>query len=195
MLQQILEELGHGANVMGEHAQPYATFSEHLVQASDMADATASPNAILPSDTGAQWSAGLLYAWSGQTVDKRDYILQCTNDSPYVNRELGSAFSDYSSGEYWKGNKHMAAIQPAWQSSMIWCFATNQYFDQIRQETTLFFWQPDWHAQALKNYAANKKYIDEQWTNALKTWNEGVYFNAGMFYGRTLLALGAANGL
>ena len=42
----------------------------------------------------------------------------------------------------------------------------------------------------MKNYATNKKYIDESWKNYLERWEMGVYFDAGMFYGRTLLALG-----
>ena len=39
------------------------------------------------------------------------------------------------------------------------------------------------------NYMANKDYIDQEWSNCLSAWNEGVYFNAGMFYAYTMTAL------
>ena len=35
-------------------------------------------NCDLPSDASAQWYAGLLYAYSYQTNDARDYIVGCS---------------------------------------------------------------------------------------------------------------------
>lgn len=47
----------------------------------------------------------------------------------------------------------------------------------------------DWESIARNNYETNQDYIDQQWSHTLKTWNEGVYFNAGMFYAYTYAAL------
>ena len=73
-----LQELGHASTVgfEGEIAQETPLLTILGEQHADHLGATASAsNAILPPDAAAQWAAGLLYAWSGQYVDKRDYIL------------------------------------------------------------------------------------------------------------------------
>ena len=52
--------------------------------------------------------------------------------------------------------------------------------------------QDDWSEQTDANYAANKDYIDQQWMYMMKSWNEGVYFNAGMFYAYIYAAITAS---
>ena len=94
MLQSLLQELGHGVTTVSEPQPLLNILGEH--PANDLDAAFADSNAILPPDTAAQWSAGLLYAWSGQTLDKRDYIVHCTNPSPYVNKELGQGYYEYA---------------------------------------------------------------------------------------------------
>ena len=55
-----------------------------------------------------------------------------------------------------------------------------------------FFDMQNWDVIVDENYANQKELIDHQNELMLKSWNEGNYFNAGMFYGRIwyLLAQG-----
>ena len=52
-----------------------------------------------------------------------------------------------------------------------------------------FFDQEGWRDTYNARYEANKALVDDQMTSYLKTWGEGDYFNAGMFYGRVLNVL------
>ena len=62
----------------------------------------------------------------------------------------------------------------------------------MNAEKDAFFEQDGWKQTARQNYDANQDYIDQQWDYALNSWNTGVYFNAGMFYGRVFGALSAS---
>ena len=162
-----------------------------LERAGDFAQDNFGDSNGLPSDTTAQFSAGLLYAWSGQTIDKRDYLVDCTIPLPRAKRQLRKAFDDYNAGDLDAGNKHMRKIQPSWQLSMILCPATWFDFRAMIKEKDDFFARDDWPTVANQNYDANKDYVDQQWQFALNSWNTGVYFNAGMFYGRVFATLSA----
>ena len=76
MMQSFME--AHGSSIASDQAKPTLLnilntdetvygIGSAFVEEADIADSTheAVPNAIYPPDTGAQWSAGLLYAWSG----------------------------------------------------------------------------------------------------------------------------------
>ena len=143
----------------------------------------------LPVDAPPQFAAGLLYGYTDQTVDKRDYILGCNHTGPYVRHQLGKAFEAYLVGDDAKGNKHMQRAEPFWRLSMVTCFKTNKYFNKIDHEKDAFLAREDFSDVVQDNYTKNKDYIDSQWSQALKTWEEGVYFNSGMFYARTFKAL------
>ena len=68
----------------------------------------------LPADTAAQFSAGMLYAWSGQTIDERDYLVSCSFECPIVKKQLSAAFDDYTAGAYRAANKHIKHCEPWW---------------------------------------------------------------------------------
>lgn len=57
-------------------------------------------------------------------------------------------------------------------------------FSDINDQKTQFYARYDADSIAEANYHANKDFVDHQFGLMLKTFNEGVYFNAGMFYGR-----------
>ena len=183
---------------MGHHAKPVAALvGEHLKTTGVMAGEVVHDKVFfdaLPSDTTAQFSAGLLYAWSGQTVDKRDYLVGCTLEIPRVKRQLGKAFDDYNAGDDRAGNQHMKKATPWWQLSMVLCWETYDDFRGLIEYKDAFFARDDWQTVARENYDANQAYVDQQWQYALDSWNTGVYFNAGMFYGRTWAALSATEG-
>ena len=58
----------------------------------------------LPADASAHWYAGLLYAYSYQTVDERDYLLECSEQRDELDQKLVSAYNAYNDGQYKKGN-------------------------------------------------------------------------------------------
>ena len=84
----------------------------------------------------------------------------------------------------------MVQASPAWQQAMRWCWGTQHYYAEIIDQTTKFFWDPHWYATVTKNYFEQKDYVDQQWSDGITKFQQGVYFDAGMFYGRPLLALG-----
>ena len=128
---------------MGHHAKPVASLvGEHLKTTGVMAGEVVHDKVFfdaLPSDTTAQFSAGLLYAWSGQTVDQRDYLVGCTLEIPRVKRQLGKAFDDYNAGDDRAGNQHMKKATPWWRLQMVTCWKTTKYFNKIDEALDTFF--------------------------------------------------------
>ena len=147
--------------------------------------------ALSEGDT-AEWAAGFLYAYSGQTVDARDYIVECSVQVPRLNRNLSRAYRRYGRENYEGGNQVMMNSQDLWRKSMAACEETNGQFDEIVDAADQFFAQDDWRDIARANYEANKEMVDHQWQLGLYSWNIGVYFDAAMFYGRcwNILATG-----
>ena len=79
-----------------------------------------------------------------------------------------------------------------WRDSMEDCDQTNEYFESLVDQVADFLDTDNWSDVVKQNYEENKAYVDNQWAQCLKTWNEGVYFNSGMFYARTYMVLSAA---
>ena len=72
------------------------------------------------------------------------------------------------------------------------CEETNEAFDEMANTIEAFFNMDDWNSVVRQNYYNNKALVDQQWQFGLDRWNQGVYFDAGMFYGRAwrILATG-----
>ena len=49
----------------------------------------------LPEDASAQYYAGLLYAYTYQEVDERDYIVECSKQRDELDQKLVSAYNSY----------------------------------------------------------------------------------------------------
>ena len=146
-------------------------------------------NTDLTDGDSAQFAAGVLYAASNQTIDERDYIVSCSVHDERLNRRLGNAFIDYNAGNLRGGNRKMRKIDNNYRNSMANCTETNDYFERIDAQTDAFLNQKAWRDEARANYDANKDYVDQQWQFCLDSWNQGIYFNAGMFYTRVAMAL------
>ena len=147
----------------------------------------------LNAEDVAQWSAGFLYGASGRTIDEREYILDCSSNSRMVNRKFTRAYRAYNNENINRGNNIMESARMPWRLTMATCWKTNPDLNYILQDVDDFLAQADYMEQAQANYDANPTVIDSNWSNGLKTWNEGVYFNAGMFYGEVLVALTATD--
>ena len=57
-------------------------------------------NRDLPDDASAQWYSGLLYAYSYQWVDERDYIVGCTVNRRELDNKLIQAYNSYNDEQY-----------------------------------------------------------------------------------------------
>ena len=69
------------------------------------------------------------------------------------------------------------------------CADTQDQWQAIIDNASAFTTSDGWMDTVRANYAANTAVIDQQWSFYLREWSNGVYFNAGMFYGRTYMAL------
>ena len=138
----------------------------------------------LPEDASAHWSAGVLYAYTYQEVDARDYLLECTQQRDELDAKLISAYSHYGDEDYKGGNQYMFDAENDFRRSMADCDDPDKYFDDIVNTLHDFLDLPNWEDIVNANYADNKELVDHQSMLMMKSWNEGIYFNAGMFYGR-----------
>ena len=64
----------------------------------------------LNAGDSAEFAAGMIYAYSGQTSDVRDYLVECSVQVPELDSHLTNAFYFYSDGpdqDTQHGNKAM----------------------------------------------------------------------------------------
>ena len=132
----------------------------------------------------AQFAAGLLYAYSNQTVDARDYLVKCSTQVNKLDNKLEKAFTSYTAEDYHMGNYAFRKMEDPFRRSMVDCHDTNQYFEEIASTAHTFFEQYVWREIMKENYAAEQALVDQYMQDYLTSWDQGVYFNAGMFYGR-----------
>ena len=141
-------------------------------------------DSTLPSEASAQWYAGLLYAYTYQKDDHRDYIVDCSIQIDMLDGKLVDSFGQYHDEKYKDGNQIMKDTEVLFRESMINCYETNALFEEMVSKTHHFFERSDWQDTVKTNYEANQTLVEHQEALMLKEWDEGVYFSAGMFYGR-----------
>ena len=146
----------------------------------------------LNAGDSAEFAAGMIYAYSGQTSDVRDYLVECSVQNSYLDRHLTNAFYFYSDGpdrDVHQGNTAMKRSNQFATESMADCADTQDQWQAIVDNAEAFTTSEDWMDTVRANYAANTAVIDHLWSFYLSEFGNGVYFNAGMFYGRTYMAL------
>ena len=144
----------------------------------------------MDNDFTAQFAAGVAYGFSGRTEDFRDYLVGCMVDKNALTNRLNGVFKRYKNGKIEAGNEKMVETEPFWRVAMADCPDSNPWFDQFDSDINTFLARDDWDDVAAANYAASQDVVDLWWSNCLLTWNQGVYFNAGMFYGEIMAILG-----
>ena len=146
----------------------------------------------LQEGDSAQWAAGLLYAYTKQETDARDYIVGCSAENDKLDTKIARAYKKYGKEDYDGGNIKIARAEKFFRVSMADCEETNETFEEMAQWAHDFFGDESWRDTASANYEANKALVDQQWQYGMDRFNSGVYFDAGMFYGRTwsILATG-----
>ena len=152
-------------------------------QSFDLYERIFKTNDLVEGDS-AQWAAGLLYAYTQQETDARDYLVECSTQIDRLDIKLQRAYSKYGAESYTSGNKEIRNTEPYFRSSMADCAETNDAFEEMADRAHTFFDTDGWRDVATANYEKNKAVIDQQWAYGLTSWDQGVFFNAGMFYGR-----------
>ena len=117
-------------------------------------------------------------------MDARHYLLECTQWRKELDDKLIGAYQQYGDEDYKGGNATMLGAEDDFRQSMADCDDPNNYFDDIVNTLNDFLDLPNWEDIVNANYADNKELVDHQSLLMFKSWNEGIYFNAGMFYGR-----------
>ena len=85
----------------------------------------------LPPLASAHWSAGLLWAYTYEWIDMRQYLLECSQPNDEVNHKLSMAYQKYEDGDYKSGNIFMMDSENDFRQSMTDCFRTNGYFEYM----------------------------------------------------------------
>ena len=117
----------------------------------------------LNAGDSAEWAAGVMYAYTGQTVDIRDKLVACSVQNDDLDTKLGKAYKRYGNENYDGGNKAMVNSEQFWRISMAKCDETNDQFDAMFTYAHTFFGADDWEDTVHNNYTTLKADIDEEW--------------------------------
>ena len=161
-----------------------ATAHKHIHHAADKLDDYRQFVDPLSNGDTAQWAAGLMYAYTKQTVDVRDALVGCAVSSGDLDRKMSRAYKKYGNGKYRKGNQKILNSEDYWRESFASCDQDIQdMYDEMANTSHAFFDMDGWEDIVSDNYNKNKALVDSQWQFGLTKWSQGVYFDAGMFYG------------
>ena len=141
-----------------------------------MSDTTRDPTAP------AQWIAGWYYGVDSK--DKRDDILKCYKANDDLTNNLYDAMEAYIAGDTKTGDEKMDDSRPLFKDAMSGCSEgiTGDLLD-IYQQIKDMMDKPDWKDYAEKVYKENKVMIDRDIDLEFREWEQGVFFNSGMFAG------------
>ena len=133
----------------------------------------------------AQFAAGWLYGISGQTEERRDDILACFEPYDKLTKALYGAMKQYQKGNQEKGDTKMERAKKRYDTALASCpeellDTLGSWNDKVDALTS----QDNWSDVKTQIYNDNKEELDGDIANEFKTWNEGVYYNSGMFAGR-----------
>lgn len=79
----------------------------------------------------------------------------------------------------------MEEAQKLYQVDLAGCDASvTDVLDKWQKKMNDLVSRKDYVEFQAKVYKANKKLIDDNFSNELKWWDDGVFFNSGMFAGR-----------
>ena len=59
-----------------------------------------------------------------------------------------------------------------------------QQFEAMADKAHAFFEADGWKDVIHANYEAHSDVVDVEWASGMTSWEQGLYFNSGMFYGR-----------
>jgi len=134
-------------------------------------------------DNSSEFAGGVPYALSGQIVDERDYINECSRYKRYSERldlTLEKSIIAYEKNLNWeRGNAQMQKALPLYDRSMATCTRTNHYF--VVEDHVLDTIDCDWETKFNANYLSNKELVDKKFEEFAYVCESGAYCNCGLF--------------
>ena len=133
----------------------------------------------------AQMSAGWLFGISNQEQEMRDAIVACYKVNDDLTNDYFEGMAAYESGDIHTGEKRFSDAEHHYDDAFGGCSrevtdALTSWKDKVDKMMAM----DDWDKISAKIYADNKDVLDQDIQFEFKTWDEGVYFDAGMFAGR-----------
>ena len=130
----------------------------------------------------AEFAAGWYYGVTEE--DKRTDILSCYAQNDDLTNALYDAMDAYIAGDSKTGDEKMKESKTLWDTAMAGCGKVAEKMGEIAKEFDDIQKRSDWDKVSKKIYEANKDVIDRDVSLELKQWEEGVFFNSGMFAGQ-----------
>ena len=130
----------------------------------------------------AQFAAGWLYGVTSE--DNRDEVLKCYAKNDDLTNALYDAMEAYISGDSQTGDKKMKESKALWDTAMAGCGEIAKKMGEISDKFDEIQKRSDWDTFSKKIYETNKDVIDRDVSLELKQWEEGIFFNSGMFAGQ-----------
>ena len=90
----------------------------------------------------------------------------------------------YISGDSQTGDKKMKESKALWDTAMAGCGEIAKKMGEISDKFDEIQKRSDWDTFSKKIYETNKDVIDRDVSLELKQWEEGIFFNSGMFAGQ-----------
>ena len=130
----------------------------------------------------AQFTAGWYYGIAQK--DKRDDILDCFKTDEDLTNTLYNAMEAYIAGDTTSGDAKISETKPLYEKALAGCGDIAVHMGEWAQKTDDMMERSDWQQISQEIYQANKDLIDRDVDLELREWQEGVFFNSGMFAGQ-----------
>ena len=117
----------------------------------------------LNAGDSAEWAAGVMYAYSGQKSDVRDYLVGCSTQDARLDKRLARAYKRFGNEKYDKGNNSIQNTESRYRKSMVGCDETNEQFEAMFSAVHAFFDADGWEDTVHGYYQANKDQVDSEW--------------------------------
>ena len=137
----------------------------------------------LPAETAAQYYAG--YLWAVKQEDKRDEIVSCFKTDINLNDMLQKIMDADREGKTEDAKKLWSKAESHWTKSLKECTKDSIYdeYKALDQYTKDVMSRKDIDDFLAKRYTEYKAEIDQFSEIMLTRWDNGVYFDAGMYDG------------
>ena len=132
-------------------------------------------------DAPAQFIAG----WHYGIADKKERDdLSCFKADDDLTNTLYDAMEAYIVGDHSAGDAKMTATVPLYKEALSGCGRLETLIGNWAQKIDEMKERKDWPQISKQIYKANKDLIDRDTGLELREWEQGVFFNSGMFAGQ-----------
>ena len=132
-------------------------------------------------DAPAQFIAGWHY---GIAHEKDRDDLSCFKADDDLTNTLYDAMEAYIAGNHADGDAKMTATVPLYKEALSGCGRLETHIGKWAQRIDEMKAREDWPQLLKEIYQANKDVIDRDTGLELREWEQGVFFNSGMFAGQ-----------